>query len=610
MDYKLQVNKIIGQPEENFWSQVHTFFPQEKAKRQAFGNLLLSISLEKKSKSELDLPSYGKEVIQRFHETYFSSTVSQISDKLTAAINKLQEEFSKELGITLIAAVVKKGRIFFARKGRALVFIKRGKKRTLIFSSGKEKVAQGRLKAEDILVLGTSWFFEAVSLKFLEEILASASLEEVTESLAGQVANSLDNSRVATLLVKVNSTGEKAKRFPTLKLRKPDIDTTKLKVVWGFVQKNLLRFLPSTRELYLKRQKGEFRKRKRLYLILAIFLISLLSLSIFLQSKKRGWQPISSDLKKATGFYEEAQNLVTLNPLRSRELLEEAENLLTSEQPSEAEEALKEKIKRLKEEVAREYKIDSATVFQDLNLLRGGTVAGDWALSGSQLLLFDKEAGVILRFDIKTKAGEVLMAGLRDYDLVAETETWGFVISKDKIIGGSLEEEEWESLKEKDWGKVIDSLGFGNNLYLLEKEGQVLKFVAIEDGLGDKREYLKSKADFSEAVSLAIDGSVWVLDKDGRIRKFTQGRPDAFTILGMDKPFNQPEVLYTDENLENLYILDRNNTRVVVLAKSGEYQAQYVWQGIAGVDGLLASEELGKILLLSRDKIYEIEIRD
>jgi hypothetical protein len=47
-----------------------------------------------------------------------------------------------------------------------------------------------------------------------------------------------------------------------------------------------------------------------------------------------------------------------------------------------------------------------------------------------------------------------------------------------------------------------------------------------------------------------------------------------------------------------------------VIGKSGEYQAQYGWSGIAGAIDLVVSEEQGKIYLLTGEKIFAIDLQN
>jgi len=106
-----------------------------------------------------------------------------------------------------------------------------------------------------------------------------------------------------------------------------------------------------------------------------------------------------------------------------------------------------------------------------------------------------------------------------------------------------------------------------------------------------------------------VDGSVWVLFSDGTIVKYTQGKKDAFQVIGLDQPFGEAVKIFTSPEVEHLYILDRANTRVVVVDKSGEYAAQYQWSGIAGVKDLVVSETLKKIFFLTGEKVFSLDLK-
>jgi hypothetical protein len=108
---------------------------------------------------------------------------------------------------------------------------------------------------------------------------------------------------------------------------------------------------------------------------------------------------------------------------------------------------------------------------------------------------------------------------------------------------------------------------------------------------------------------MTIDGALWILKSEGTILKYIRGVKEAFGVAGLSKPFSGPVAAWTDSDQEHLYVLDKGNSRVVVLAKSGEYDSEYVWEGITDVSGILVREKEKKIFLLAGSKIYEIEIR-
>ena len=80
-------------------------------------------------------------------------------------------------------------------------------------------------------------------------------------------------------------------------------------------------------------------------------------------------------------------------------------------------------------------------------------------------------------------------------------------------------------------------------------------------------------------------------------------------LSGIDAPLKEPTGIFTNKDLDFVYVLDRGNQRVVVLKKNGGYQAQYVWSGIKDVSSFLVSEADKKIFLLSGNKIYALELK-
>src|SRR4030042_3299186 len=139
----------------------------------------------------------------------------------------------------------------------------------------------------------------------------------------------------------------------------------------------------------------------------------------------------------------------------------------------------------------------------------------------------------------------------------------------------------------------------------------IWRYPSAEWGFGAKQKWFGSgvSPDLSAVVSIGIDGSIWLLREEGKILKFTQGAPDAFGYSGLDKEIEKPQAIFIDDETENLYLLDRGNSRVIILAKSGEYRGQYLWPGMSQATDLVVSETEKKILLLVNDKVYVIEIK-
>jgi hypothetical protein len=120
---------------------------------------------------------------------------------------------------------------------------------------------------------------------------------------------------------------------------------------------------------------------------------------------------------------------------------------------------------------------------------------------------------------------------------------------------------------------------FVGNDYLLDNAGsQIWKYNLGDQSIQSKTGYISDGTNLKEAVDLAIDGSVYVLFKDGHIGQFIKGRQQAFTLASIPKPFdkiNGAISIYTDQDSNSIYILDKSDQRIIEFDKNGQFTHQY-----------------------------------
>jgi hypothetical protein len=134
--------------------------------------------------------------------------------------------------------------------------------------------------------------------------------------------------------------------------------------------------------------------------------------------------------------------------------------------------------------------------------------------------------------------------------------------------------------------------------------------VRTESGFSTRQSYLLADAltNLQSAKQLAIDGSVWVA-RPGEVIRFVGGEETAWKIKGLDESLGQNIRIYADDTTVNMYILDSDKKRVVVLNKEGAYLSQYRWNETMPISSLVVSEVLKKIILFSSDTMYAIELK-
>jgi|GEM_PF-1927434 hypothetical protein len=649
---EIKIAKVVGTAGEKTWSQVHEFRPEADQpmaglKIETHGQLIAALALKVK-KEDLQISSFGTEIITRLQEIYYSNESESVLKKIEQTMESLKAEFFNEVELEIVMGVVlqvENEKIMYAgRRGGGQVSLKRGENLVALLNGDEEggEVVSGKLKGDDRLLIGTSKLFSIVPEGSLRSSLELSEINEMMEGLAGMVHGHEKNSRAAGVIVivpedlhasdvgKVEMGSELEKSEEVIEPRAvPETATSKRLTggIWSKLKEQIDKFQPRA-----VRVRGEGSSRRKSAATIVVVLLVLFGVSLGLAGRKR------QKTKKETEYrvmldevkykYDEAMELVELNPLRTKSLLSESKTRIEEyrdKQDGAISKELEEWLNKIDQslgEASREYEVEEATEWFDFSLAKDNFKGTDWELEETSLLVWDEEKEIVVEVNLETKASKVVSQG-EDVkgSLVGLAGERGFVVDPSGEVVTVVDVEDEKVVAQvgvdpadagQGWTNIVDAVGFSSNLYLLDgsADGQIYKYLGVNSGISSQREYLTGDSyDMSEAVSMAIDGMVWVLFSDGTIVKYVRGVKDPFTIAGLSSAFQEPTKIFTSGEVDNLYVLDKKTTRVVVINKAGEYQSQYVWPGMAGVKDLVVSEELSKMYLLTGEKVFTIELK-
>ena len=630
---KFEVAKIVGASNGKNWCQVHNFRPVDE-KLKTHGQLTAVLAFKAK-KENIEVTSFGTEIIQRLQEIYYSNESESVLKKLSQTIESLAAEFIETVELDIVMTVLwkKLGEVllYAGRNQKGQVFLKRDEQIVSLLTGETEElmVVSGKLEKNDTIVLGTAQLFKILSEESLSLALSQATAEAVVENLAPLVHEQEKNSRAAGAIIKRESSEEDEQKIDEEKIEE-DVKDENEPVLKSGRKQMLKQWLGNIKERLSNRGVGVKLRttgKKKSTATIVIVLLIVFSVSLVLAGRKRQVNKTQKQyeqlMDEAKYKYEEGVNLTELNPLRSKSLLKEVQEILEAEEVKElklsgsqkkAIEELKKKVEESLSQVQREYAIEEADEWFDFDLTKEGFRGRGWDNEENKLMVIGED-GSMLSLNLETKASEIVISGdeVKGLEQVGMAGKRAFGVDDDQAVVVEVSTGEAMQELEEEWGRVEGVRGFSSNLYVLQatKEGQIWRYLGLDSGLSSKKAYLKGdKYDLSEAVDMAIDGSVWVLFSDGTIAKYTRGVKDSFVVAGLDKGWGEVVKIFTDAEQENLYVLDRQSTKVVVVNKSGEYQSQYNWPGIAGVKDLVVNEKLGKIFLLTGEKVFTIELRN
>ncbi len=124
---------------------------------------------------------------------------------------------------------------------------------------------------------------------------------------------------------------------------------------------------------------------------------------------------------------------------------------------------------------------------------------------------------------------------------------------------------------------------YNSRLYVLDaSHNRITRHLAESKDFGKPQFYLKDGTDLSRGVSMAIDGAVWVLNKDGSIVHVVKGLQSPFDVSAADPPVTSAVRIRTAPDAD-LFVLDTNPARILRYDKHvGTLVAQYVNEAMNG----------------------------
>jgi hypothetical protein len=109
--------------------------------------------------------------------------------------------------------------------------------------------------------------------------------------------------------------------------------------------------------------------------------------------------------------------------------------------------------------------------------------------------------------------------------------------------------------------------------------------------------------DLKVAVSLAVDGDVFVLKRTGQVLRFAQGAPAGFDLGGIDRQLTAPNAMQVASQASEVYISDAGNKRIVVSGKDGVFHRQLTSSAFTDIRALGIDPLGGQIYVVVGDAL-------
>jgi hypothetical protein len=154
------------------------------------------------------------------------------------------------------------------------------------------------------------------------------------------------------------------------------------------------------------------------------------------------------------------------------------------------------------------------------------------------------------------------------------------------------------------WQSVTGMAAYDGNLYILDAKGkQIYRYLPAAAGFdSEPNPVLSGSPDLTDAQSLAVDGDVFIIAKDGVVKRFKGGVDAGFPLSGLDRGL-KGSGLSLNSPSDEVYIADSANKRIVVTTRDGVFRRQLVSNAFTDLRSIAVDSGSGQIFVVVGDAL-------
>jgi len=201
------------------------------------------------------------------------------------------------------------------------------------------------------------------------------------------------------------------------------------------------------------------------------------------------------------------------------------------------------------------------------------------------------------------------LAVLEDEGLILLTNSNEFYLRPASPAGGEAENDKLLSFALAPEDVIIDFKTYGERIYYLDIDKGIYK---VSKPLSAKPEvsmwYDENKDIIKKAQEIIIDGNIWIAYQNEIIKLF-KGAQDEFELSMLDKNLGSDLKVYSETEMDYLYVIDKYNGRLLVIDKTGVVQRQFLNDKLKDAESLIVSDEESVAWFNVGGEVFEIGLR-
>ncbi len=355
------------------------------------------------------------------------------------------------------------------------------------------------------------------------------------------------------------------------------------------------------------------------FIILFIISLSITSYLNHKEAKQELFDTLISEIEKKQSQID--ANLLYNNEKGAKKALDENSNLIyqLSQRVKKDDENLmkfSQKHEEQLEKIRHFVIIENPKEIANFTNLNSNAQAQNIAFGENKLFAGDQAQKTIYVIDTKDN----LVTAITDLNIDISELTYpsiakenAYFINNKSILELNLENNEMKNIGLALPGPrqdIISMTDYNNRLYLLDnKNNQIYRIIKDKESGFTKRDpWLQTDADFSQSIDLAIDGYIYVLNKNGSVLKYLSGKSEDLIMDQIEPNLTEANrIIVSDDEDGFIYVLESSTNRLAVFDKDGDFILQYKSDQLQNIKDFAVNDEAKKIYFLNGNSVYEID---
>ncbi len=258
-----------------------------------------------------------------------------------------------------------------------------------------------------------------------------------------------------------------------------------------------------------------------------------------------------------------------------------------------------------------------------LNFSKTGFIVNPAGISKAEnsLYFYELDSGILYKSDLSTEEKNsltLIFISAKDELRKMISLNSGQIIlfgqsGKAYIYNSATKEHEAYLLSPEISIEKIQSLGrFLSNFYILNsQQGEIIKYPLSSiqaETINGKSWLSQPEEGLKTAQSMAIDGAIYVLNSQGTITEYFQGKEVRQIPLKLNQQLSGNNKLFVESDFKHLYISDPENRRLIVLNRKGEIINQYVNKEFNRLSDFWVTGNEKEIYFLCEKKVFKLKL--